>query len=114
MNKTALAALAFMALPLVGCAVTPTQAAVPAPTVTATQTTTSTPQACLDALDMADTAIDKAGDVIGEVPKAIDAVIEDDVEAMNDIAGRIEQTNDWLDENTDHYADLKAECRGGA
>ena len=122
--KTTAVAFAFLALPLVGCAATPTQAAVPAPTVTAT----STPQACLDALDMADEGFDISASVIGVaadtmqlMPDVVDAVLAYDADAIDAVTAKVKRYTAKIEGYTEEMSDLsprysaaKAECRGDA
>jgi hypothetical protein len=101
----------------------------PAPTVTATVTETETvttevtPQACLDALDLGETAIAGAAEVMaitGEaftdvVPAAIEAAALWDTEALDATTAQMGALNDRLDGvnigDPDAYNAAAAACR---
>jgi hypothetical protein len=91
----------------------PAPAVVPVPGPTVTETPEPvTPDACLEALDLADETLSKVGDVIGLVPATMTAVLEGNPAAMRRINRQLDKFNSWMDRSGDKYQRLRAECEG--
>jgi intracellular sulfur oxidation DsrE/DsrF family protein len=92
--------------------VKPTAVPLPDPTVTATPEPV-TPDACLEALDLADETVTKLMDIVELVPDTVGAVLDEDPSAMERINRRFNTFNLWLGDNRPKYERLRAECSEG-
>lgn len=107
----------------------PASAAVPAPVVTVTpvpspavtvtaepvvKTVEKTPQACLDALDRAGSAIGFMSDIGPLSGKAVQAAFIRDAAGLEAITSQVQALNDRLKKATPGIASASQECRAGA
>ena len=130
-------AVAVVALVVVGLLVgpddSPTKSATAAETPTETVTVTVTPDpvvetktveveverevtpnACVEALRLADRGFSISGDVMSIVQDAFTAVQNYDVEALNDATDRMADKNAELHSNINPYVDAKSACLASA
>ena len=124
MNTTKIAAVVALAAAtvLTGCggqSPSSSPAAAPAPTVTVTApaktvTKTVTPQACLDALDYADTGFGYSAESMGFASEAFTAAANLDIDGVEAAGNDLSEVTDKFTALAPDYNAAKAACRDGA
>lgn len=112
---TILAAVVLAAAALTGCGTGKAQeAAANAPQPTVTTTVQSVPQACLDALDDADTAIQTAGQGFGILSDAFTAASNFDADGIDAATVKMGDLNKALTPQLTAYATARDACKAAS
>lgn len=120
MKRTAAIALLALALGLTACSGSPAEAEpAPVPTVTVTaepvvKEAEVTPQACIDALDLASEVMHVMAEVQDLVKPALRSAADRDVAELERLVGEMTEHNESLDGIEVPLAEAVSACRGSA